>query len=41
MLQQVEQAIDLQGEAEKEADRAMSQLEVFINDQEELVRKCQ
>ena len=37
LLQQVEQAYELQGEAEKDADKALSHLEDFINEQEQLV----
>ena len=37
LLQQVEQAYELQGEAEKDADTALSHLEDFINEQEQLV----
>ena len=37
LLQQVEQAYKLQGEAEKDADTALSHLEGFINEQEQLV----
>ena len=37
LVRQIEQAVELQGEAEKEADVAMDQLEEFLNEQEELV----
>ena len=40
LLQQVEQAYELQGEAEKDADKALSHLEDFINEQEQLVSVC-
>ena len=39
LLQQVEQAYELQGEAEKDADTALSHLEDFINEQEQLVKE--
>ena len=38
LIEQVEQAARLQGEAENEADTALSHLETFIRDQEHLVR---
>jgi hypothetical protein len=37
LIQQVEQAQQLQTDAEKEADQAMTQLEDFITEQERLV----
>ena len=37
LIEQIEQATKLHGEAEKEADLAMAQLEDFINEQEMLV----
>ena len=37
ILSQAEQAVELHDDAEKEAERAITQLEDFINQQEELV----
>ena len=37
MVEQVDQAHNLQSEAEREAEAAMAQLEDFINEQELLV----
>ena len=40
ILSQVEQAVELHESAEKEAERAITQLEDFITEQEELVSLC-